>query len=531
MKWVKPVNFASSEACARGIHDMSQLDLRRLLRTGLMVLPGLGVACSQMPVAQNSPPGPMSMLPHSPVDPAMGIAPVSTSSSSIRLASATSTPSAPESLPISLDTVLRLAEQQNPQVAIARAKVCSAFAEKRLAAASWLPNASMGVGYYRHDGGIQDQNGTLINSDTNALNLGVHLSAEYNPREYAFKQVDAARKIWQNQGELSKITYEQLVDASTTYIDFLAACSALAISMDFEAKIKPSYEEVLKHFNMEGGPTAEYTIERPRIEAEMDYQQNVQKKLRGQINALSAKLCYLLGLDPHTQLVPVDTQMVALNLIDARQSVDNMVAQAVTNGPGIHELDGILCVINSGVETARGPGRFAPIIGFEATEGAFAANGLGTNFDFANRSDIGVEAKWNISDLLLAHKKRDVAMNQICQVNLTVQELRAKLTMGVHEAKSTIDAAESAFPTSEKLITEAKEIVKQVKLVLENPPPTKVGEAPRVIVTDYEVVAANRNVMERQLNYVDIMREYNKAQLRLMVLLGGGSPSSCEPVK
>src|SRR5579871_4176853 len=263
---------------------MGHPHLRRLLRLGLLALPGMGIACSHLPTNDNALPGPMSQLPHKPVDGAMGVPPMtSPSNSGVRLTSATTTCPAPEPLPISLDTVLRLAEQQ-------------------LAAASWLPDIYLGVGYDRHDGGIQLQSGALITSDTNALDMGLRMSAEYNFRDHTYKQVEAARKMWQNQGELSKITYEQLVDASTTYIDFLAACSALAISIQFEKNIQPSYDQVMKMYNMDA--TADVLLEKYQIEGARNYQQCVQKTLRGQIEALSAKLCYTLGLDPHTQLVP-----------------------------------------------------------------------------------------------------------------------------------------------------------------------------------------------------------------------------------
>jgi hypothetical protein len=223
--------------------------------------------------------------------------------------------------------------------------------------------------------------------------------------------------------------------------------------------------------------------------------------------------------------------MTALNIVDARQSVDALVAQAVTNGPGVRELDGILCAINAGLAASKGPGRFAPIVGVQMDEGAFGANGVGTPFLWANRFDFGVEAKWNVTDLFLADKKRNVATNQLCQANLSAQELRARLTMGVHEAKSKIDAGESAFPTSEKLITDANSAVDQVKLIKDHPPITRPGEMPRAAVTDYDVVAAYEQVMKAQIDYVEVMRDYDKAQLRLMVILGPGSQAVCAPVK
>ena len=56
-------------------------------------------------------------------------------------------PAAARSLPISLDTVLRLAEEQNGQVAIARERVLEATAEKNVK--HWLPDVYVGTAYYR----------------------------------------------------------------------------------------------------------------------------------------------------------------------------------------------------------------------------------------------------------------------------------------------------------------------------------------------------------------------------------------------
>src|SRR5262249_59708453 len=88
--------------------------------------------------------------------------------------------------PISLDIVLRLAAEQNPQIAAASAKVSAACTEKEAAAARWLPDIYLGVGYYRHEGGIQLQEGPLITSSTGAFASGLSISGEYNPRNYAF---------------------------------------------------------------------------------------------------------------------------------------------------------------------------------------------------------------------------------------------------------------------------------------------------------------------------------------------------------
>jgi len=72
-------------------------------------------------------------------------------------------------LPINLDTVFRLAEDQNAQVGLARARVEEAWATKDVADMSWLPSLNVGALYFRHEGGIANENGTITRSSFGLL--------------------------------------------------------------------------------------------------------------------------------------------------------------------------------------------------------------------------------------------------------------------------------------------------------------------------------------------------------------------------
>src|SRR5262245_25714941 len=141
---------------------MNRLRLSRLARLGMVGLPCIGLACSQI---QTTPrprvPNPMQSFPASPVDRAMSLADnaIGSAETAVRAASATTIESRPQPLQISLDMVLRLAEERNSSVAVARSKVETAFAEKCQAEARWVPDINVGMGYYRHEGGIQLQEG------------------------------------------------------------------------------------------------------------------------------------------------------------------------------------------------------------------------------------------------------------------------------------------------------------------------------------------------------------------------------------
>ena len=60
---------------------------------------------------------------------------------------------------MNLDSVFRIAEQQNAKIAAEREKLNQTQLEAELAAKGWIPQVTAGMGYYRHEGGIQLENG------------------------------------------------------------------------------------------------------------------------------------------------------------------------------------------------------------------------------------------------------------------------------------------------------------------------------------------------------------------------------------
>jgi outer membrane protein TolC len=414
-------------------------------------------------------------------------------------------------LPVTLDAVLRLAEEQNPQLALARERVCQAFAEKDLADQRWLPEVNVGTGYYRHEGGIQDQDGTLVRSSAGALIAGADLAARFDPRAAAFAKLDAARRTWQQKGELRRVTTEVLLDAAGTYIDLLAAHTGLAIARSLDADLRALDERAQKLANLEKGARVEVV----RIDGEITGQQQIIRKLEGQARSASAKLAYLLNLDPCTEIVPADGQLVALSLADADAPCCDLVARAATCGPGLREMEAILALIHKGMQDAAGPGRYLPVVTAQALEGSFGAGPNGS-MTFTNRFDFGVQARWNVTELLTADAQRRIGNSALAQAHLTYADLKGKLTLAVQEAR------ESALSGREQMRL-AEEQIKQARTALEL---SDVRQREGIQGSSFsEVLLAQRAVAAARANYLGVMREYDKAQLRLMVLTGCHCPA------
>jgi outer membrane protein TolC len=409
-------------------------------------------------------------------------------------------------LPINLDTVFRLACDQNGQILLAREKLQEAFANRDLADKAWLPDLFVGLGYYRHEGGIQDFQGNLLHSSFGSMFAGLEVHGRLDLREAVFLRIDAERKIWQQRGELSRLTSEQLLDAATTYIDLLAAKEGEAVSRDTENRLRKVLEKAENLAKTEGATQ----VEVPRIRAQLLGQEQVTRQMQKSARAASAKLAQLLGLDPCADLVPLDRELIPFTLVDAGASVHDLVSKALADGPGVRELEGLLNLVQSSQDKAQGPGRFIPIFELRMAEGAFGA-GPGDSLAWDNRFDITLQAKWNLTNLATACERRRLAQSRIQQVHLSYANLRSQLSLGIQEAYEESASTREQIVLARKQIERAEESYKLSWSRLVN---LIMGSSPSEVLLSAQAVAGAR------VNYLNALRDYNRAQLRLLVLTG-----------
>jgi outer membrane protein TolC len=318
---------------------------------------------------------------------------------------------------IGLDTVLRLAENQNPQIAVARARLDSANAESDLAAKRLL---------------------------------------------HPIKKAEAEGKVYQQQLEVAKVTSETLLDAAGTYFDWLAARSGEAIAREQTQYI----DKLLEDAKTLASKEAPARIEVFRLEADLAGRRESLAKQRSQAAAAAAKLIYLLGLDPAAELQPLDRRLTPVELVNADRPVSELLAQALAQGPGVREMEELLAFVQQNADRACGAGR------------------------------------------------QRVVQAKIEEVQLGYRDLQGKLTLGVQEARETIAGGKEQIRQAQEHIDKARSAyeLSNQRLNLRVP-----GS------THSEVLLSLQGLGLAQANYLNVLREYNKAQVRLMVLLGGGA--------
>jgi outer membrane protein TolC len=365
------------------------------------------------------------------------------------------------------------------------------------------------MGYYRHEGGIQDFQGNLVHSSTQALYPGLTLESELDFREATFRQIKGERDIWQQKAELSQINSELLLEAATTYIDLLVAQRAAAVARelaDYEQKVLTRAQQLAKVPETARDGMVE------SVQAVLNARQQTLAKLKQQTSAASAKLVYLLGLPPETVLIPMDKVLAPIDLVDVSVPVHDLVAQALTNGPAVRELEGMLSVIQLGIDKSYGLHNLLPSLKICAMEGLFGA-GPGGDMAWDNRLDIGVQVRWNLTQLAHAEHRRAQARSKQLQAMYNYDDVRGKLAAGVQDARDTIIFDREQIGEARSEIKNASESYKaNNKRLQEGRPLTNASVSDTII--------AIRALEQAHFNYLGSIGSHNKAQVRLLLLLG-----------
>ncbi len=492
---------------------MDRAALRRLRRfvAGLCLLgwplagPGCG-SIERVPYPEVPPPPPRAVSP-APAPPASGVRTVAHAEPAVDHHPPAPAP-VPHEVPITLDTVLRIAEQSNPRIGGAREKLNESQMRSEQDCKLWLPQIYAGMAYYRHEGGIQDFQGHLVHSSYGSIYPALQLCTEYDVREATYRQIDGERRNWQNRAELSQVSNEILLDAATTYIDLLAARRGETLTRELEKYEQKLLERSQRLAREDSSVDALVEALKSGLR-QRDYQ---AAQLRAQGNTASAKLVYLLGLPPLTCLVPVDAVFVPFELIDASTPTAELVKIAGTQGPTVQELEALVGTIQSGIDQSYSARQLLPTVQLGVYEGLFGA-GVGGSLSFDNRFDLALQMKWNLTQLFSAESQRRLARSSRDQAQWTLQEARGKLAAGVQEAQQSILSGRERISVSMEQVKHASDSYRLSNRRLEEGLKN---------TTPADVVMSIRALEQAHFNYLQAVREHNRGQVRLLLFLGGG---------
>ena len=202
-------------------------------------------------------------------------------------------------LPINLPTALRLANVQAVDVVAAAERLNAAFAVLDQARAQWLPTITLGGDYYRHDGKIQNSDGSVTDNSHSSwmygAGSGIGAAAILSPDDAIFGALIAKQTVRARQADLQAAHNDTLVAVTDAYFNVQQARGELAGAMDARRRAEELVRRTKELQSVSGLAPG---LEVVRAQAEVARRQQTELQAREQWQLSSADLLRRLAPRP-----------------------------------------------------------------------------------------------------------------------------------------------------------------------------------------------------------------------------------------
>jgi outer membrane protein TolC len=436
-------------------------------------------------------------------------------------------------LPINLPTALRLANANAIDIAAAAERVRIAAAQLEQARVLWLPTVTVGGDYNRHDGPIQNANGTITDVGRGSLMFGagsgIGSAAVLSVTDAIFAPLVARQTVRAREADAQAAANDTLVAVSEAYFGVQQARGELAGTEDAGRRT----EELVRRITLLSTGLVP-PLEKTRAAAELARRQQAVLLARERWRTASAELLRVLRLDPAAQVEPVEPPQLRVNLVDLSKSVDDLIVLGLTSRPELASRQAQVQATIAALRQERARplvpsvlirGWSTPVSGTFAL-GAFAGGQNGQLSNYAFREDVDVQLLWQFDNLGFGNRGR-------------IHERQAENRLAIIELfriQDRVAAEVATFYAQADLAARRVEIAEQgVRLALDSAEKNlaglsetrRAGEMVVLIVRPQEAVAAVQALAQAYNDYYGAAADANRAQFRLYRAIG--QPAQCVP--
>jgi outer membrane protein TolC len=428
-----------------------------------------------------------------------------------------------ETQPIDLDTALRLAGVQNPELNLARQRVLESVALRQLAAAQFLPSINPGMNYDTHNGNLQQSNGNILSLNRSAVYVGggsmavaagtVAIPGVYlggNTAAMIFGYLESRQLVRQRQFDNVAIRNQVFLKVALAYSELLRAEGRHAVALQAREEARAIAQLTADYAETGKGRVADAN----RAATELQRREAYVKQVEAELLTASAQLCALLNLDPSIRLHPTDAYVVPHPLVPDPIPVGELIALGLLRRP---ELEAQRASVIQGLLELDGAKAlpFSPTFYLGFSAGGF---GGGSNLvrpifgGFGGRTDFDAAALWTIQNLGVGNLAIIRAANANLQVRRFEQiEMLNRVRVEVAEAYARTHARYAQIATNESAI--------QSGLLSFTQDLTRIRFRSRDVLP-IELLDSFRLVAQARIDYIDAIVDYNEAQFELYVALG-----------
>ena len=408
-------------------------------------------------------------------------------------------------LTIDLPSALRLAGARNIDIQLAREKLAEAYAGEESAIERFFPWVAPGVTYRKHDNVIQNTEGLIEEVHKQSYAPGSTIAAQTDIGDAIFKSLEAHHLTNAARHGLDAQQQQTILEAARGYFDLAAAHEAVGVareglraSTDYAAEIDRAVNAGIA-----------FKGDALRVKVQQQRDEIALRRAEENVRLASAKLVQVLHLDPIVELMPRNASVVPLSIISVKESLGDLVSQALATRPETQQSAAFL----SAAEQGKNGAIYGPLI--PSVGGQAFCGGLGGGMDshtgrFGESEDYVASVAWRVGpgglfDFGNIHARQarlreaaftaEKVVDQVANEVITSQTRVQSLADQIDTAKQSLSDAEEAL----RLGQERKEF--GVGVVL-------------------ETILAQQELSRVRNDYLNIVTDYNKTQYTLLRALG-----------
>lgn len=408
---------------------------------------------------------------------------------------------------IDLPTALRLAGAENLDVQIAREKVAEARAAGDSARARYLPWIAPSIVVRRHDDNIQAVNGPILDADKQSLAAGITLNAQLDLGDTYYQNLVAKQQVRGSEAALAGRQREAVYRAASAYFELARARTAVAAAEE-AARIAGRHAEQI---DATAGAGLTFQGDAARVRAARERAELVLSRLRADQRIAAARLAEVLRLDPTVDLVPAETEVAPIAVVEVGDSAGPLVAKALASRP---ELDEAAARLQSARVLRRGAtvAPLVPTLGAQATLGGLGGGPAGSTVtrDWGYSGDYALGLSWRVGPGgLFDHNRQRETASREKQGELEVEKVRDAIRRQVVEQHARV----RALTTQVGLARKALEAADQTARLSRQRRETGVSGVLEDLQAEEELARARRD-------YVATVAEFNTAHYALRYVTG-----------
>jgi outer membrane protein TolC len=427
-------------------------------------------------------------------------------------------------VPIDLNTALRLAGVQNPELNFARARVLEAVAERQLALVQILPTLNNGTNYDTHTGALQQSNGNIltvnrsavyVGSGTNAIAAGtVNIPGVFlggNVAQGVFDFLVSRQVVREREFTALETRNQVFLRVAVAYSELTRAEARRAVEIQARTEARLVARLTAEYAATGAGRVADAN----RAATDLARRETLFQQAEAQVLVASARLCQLLNLDPSIRLHPSDAWLVPHSIVPAPIPLCELLAIALLQRP---ELAARRTVVRESLLALEGAKLlpFSPTVLLGYSTGGF---GGGSNLvrpvfgAFGYRTDFDAIGYWSFQNMGVGN----IALIRIANARLQqsrFQELDVlnRVRAEVAEAYARAHVRFAQIRTNELAVHSGarafREDYDRIRLRAER------DVLPIELLDSFRLLARARDEL------VDVIAGYNSAQFELYVALG-----------